>query len=517
MNTNHLNPEKKRSESQTFLTEVLNSYFNLTPSSARTRLFFMLLCLFGLWILLVFSSSLILDESNLLSTFSADNDFSTILGFILKQFVNPLVLTRLIVIVLAYIAALHFSGLYLKTIYQLKSGKTCKHILTNLAFGFPFSDSVSIEDGKIASNNLNSYLHSFGGPGKARVGFDSSVVLECSNGIAEIIGPTSNLPDGYLNLKPFEKIRKIFNLKSHTLSFDLLARTSDCIPIRIKNICLTFSILRGTNKVTLTKPYPFSSQAIYWLVFHQPNRDFLDVISDIAKTTLLEVVRTYEFDKIFPFSEIPFLIKDKNSPSFILKQGCMQKRRMFTFRKMARFRLPKKSRFSQIYLFRPILHHPHHQYIEQNYFQTEVSPPATVSRRELSSTVLNKFEKQFMNHLEQPGIKFTLISLGTWSPILVSSHVQPNHSLKSSSFGESSPVIENDHQTKEIKYLLKEFFGDLEQDYQQYSVMEDLNHLDKILQFLKMKSAANATQSWQNQDILEKAIINLEKSIKEDQ
>jgi len=516
MSTNQRNPEKKRSESRTFLTEIFNSYFNLTPSSARTRLFFMLLCFFGIWILLVFSSSLILNESNLLSIFSADNDFSTILGFILKQFINPLVLTRLIVIVLAYITALHFSGLYLKTIYQLNSGKACKHILANLAFDFPFSDSVSIEDGKMATTNWNSYLHSFGGPGKARIGFDSGVVLECSNGIAEIIGPTSNLPSGYFNLKPFEKIRKIFNLRSHTLSFDLLARTSDCIPIRIKNMHLTFSVLRGTNKVTLTKPYPFSSQAIYWLVFLQPNYDFLDVISDIAKTTLLEIIREYEFDKIFPLSEIPFLIKDKNFPHFIQEQESRQKRRLFTFRKMARFPLPKKSRFSQIYLFRPILHHPHHQYIEQDQKQKEVTLPITVSRCELSSTLLDKFEMQFMNHLKQPGINFKLISLGTWSPILVSSHTQPNHSTKSLSFRESSPRIENNHQTKEIKYLLKEFFGDSEHDFKPYSSMEDINHLDKILKFLKMKFAANATQSWQNQDILEKAIINLEKSIKED-
>ena len=516
MNTNQRNPKKTDSDPQSSLTEIFNSFFAQNPGSVKMRLFFSVFCLFGIWVLLVFSSSSFLDEISLQSTFPTDSNLSAFLGFFFNQFINPLVLTRLIVVAIAYITALHFSGQYLKTIYQIKSGRSARNILVNLAFGLPLSDSVFIEDGQIASISKNSPILSFGGPGKVKIGFDSGVLLERIDGIAEIIGPTENLSDGYLILKPFEKIRKIFNLKSHTLSFDLLVRTNDGIPLRIKDIRLTFSILRGTNKVTLTKPYPFSSQAIYWLVFHQPNIEFFDLIANITKTILFEVIRENDFIKIFPFSGSPFIIHNNNDHNSILNQESRKGKRLLASRRKKSLSSPKKSKFSQTYLSRPILHHPHHPYTERNQYPSDSAPTTTISHRQLSSTLINKFAQEFSNHLQQPGIKFEWVSLGTWTPIFSSSLIKPTRIFKTSLTGEVLPNMNENQRSKKTQHLIEEFFGDSEHYIESQTTRSDSNfYLKKILQFLKMNSATNKIRSRQNQDILEKAIMKLERNLKE--
>lgn len=515
MNTKSQNLKKTPSEFQTSIAEFINIYFDQNLGSAKKRFFFSIICLLGIWILLVFSSVSNLGTIRLPPIATTSNTLSVALGLIFTRFIDPLVLTRLIVIMVAFISALHFSSQYLKTIYQLQSMKSARNILLNLSFGFPISSYLHVEDGQIASDKKNSPILSFGGPGKVKVGFDSAVLFERMDGTAGIIGSTANLAGGYFQLKSFEKIRNIFNLKNHTLSFDLLARTNDGIPLRIKNIRLTFSILRGTDKVTLTNPYPFNAQAIYWLVFYQPNNNFLNLITNIITTTFLELIREFNLEKIFPHSGNPSLVNNIHH-RFIVNEKIRERKRLHIFSRKTSRLIPKKSKLSQINLSRPILHHPHHPYGERNQNYPEVTPLNTISRRQLSASLIKKIKQEFSKHMEQPGIKCEWVNLGTWTPLF--SPTQINRLPKTTfTKGSSSDMIDDQH-TNMIQALVEEFLCNLEYDSESHINETDFNlFLKKLLKFLKTKSEKNESQSTHDQDIGENAIINLERNLKENQ
>lgn len=514
MNIKSKKTKNTPSDFRALIAEFINIYFDHNPESAKKRFFFSITCLFGIWILLVFSSISNINTTSLSPITSTGNSLSVALGIIFVRLFDPLILTRLVVITVAFLFAFYFSCKYLKTIYQLQSIKSAGNILLNLSFGFPISTYLQINDGQVITDNKNSSILSFGGPGKVRVGFDSVALFEKVDGSTGIISSTANLEGGCFKLKPYEKIRRVFNLKSHTISFDLLARTNDGVLLQMKNLRLTYSIFAGTDEETLTKPYPLNPQAIHWLVYHQPNMDDINLITDIVKTECLELTREYELDNIFPNSHNPSQILNHQFYSCIDKKG-RERKRLHVFSRKTNRPIPQKTRLSQINLSRPILHHPHYPYKERNKKYPEATLLNTIPHYQLSATLTNIFKQEFLNHLEQPGIKLEWISLGTWTPLL--SSIQINRILKKS-FAERSrsDKIDNKH-SNGIQHLLNELFNLSEYD-EIYKNETDFNlFLQKILRFLKINSVNNESRSKHDQDIVEKAIINLERNLEENQ
>ena len=497
-----------KSTSSNLLSEVLFELLNPKPEYAKARFLFLVSLFFLFWIILIISSSELFNSSGFLSPL-AENDALPMFRSIVNIVFAPQIIMRLFVCVIAFVAASLLASQYLKVVYQMPSIKTALNLLLSLSLGNPVSDIVKIEEGKISSLLKNSHILSFGGPGKIRVSFDSAAILENPTGEFEIIGPTAKFPNGTFLLKPYQKIQRIIDLRNQTISFDLIARTRDGLAISINKIQLTFSVSRSTKKVTLTRPYSFSVKDVYSLVFNQPDKEFCELVSDYAKTIILELFRSLSFKDLFHYEKIIDLQPENiHHPSII---GNKKKSYQFflsdiTEKKRA---LPKKAIGFQGYLWRPILHKPHLTYDELNYFKSKPKITLPPIPYQLNHLLTDRFKQEFSIRPGHPEVSLEWLNMGIWSPAYPPSVNKHTATLRSPRFSSS------------------EFFSGKITDFSktryfnisnQISISENCGNISLLIEILNLlKDRAKGAQNYPKVDLdnLNSAITKLERIINE--
>lgn len=208
----------------------------------------------------------------------------------------------------AFWVAYRTAAIYLDDIFELNNVRVAERFIRQSAFASRY-DLIEIMDGKVAEKYKDSPIVLIGGPGKVRVYLENAALFEKIDGQPHIIAPTMPRTsqqaqserageafsllrgakrlysliigegeengaetDGTCVLESFERLRSIIDLRDQVETTQIISRTRDGIPVRVVDLRVIFSILRGDQRSTLEQPYPFSAKAFETLVFTLPHQ-----------------------------------------------------------------------------------------------------------------------------------------------------------------------------------------------------------------------------------------------------
>ncbi len=228
------------------------------------------------------------------------------------------VLVGAFVLWFAYRAA----AIYLDDIFELKNVRIAERFIRQSAFASQY-DVIEIKDGEVSLKDQASPIFLIGGPGKVRVYLENAAIFERIGGMPHVIEPTTTKKgektgqrepesgsllarsrglvgaitrvgesgkvapkDSARVLGSFERLRRVIDLRDQVLEISVEGRTRDGIPIRAKNMRVIFSVLRDGRDSTLTKPYPFSPEAIESLVYELSRESWTDAMAGQIKREL---------------------------------------------------------------------------------------------------------------------------------------------------------------------------------------------------------------------------------------
>jgi len=178
-----------------------------------------------------------------------------------------------------FIAARKIASEYLTDIFELSDEGVAEDFISNLALGSGH-ETITIDNGRVKDDDLNSPLLLIGGPGYVQVNLGNAAVTEKTDGEPNIL---YSQPD-YWKLEGFERIREIgfedgkpryavFDLKDQFIrNLSIATRTKDGIPIEALDIKIIFSVQRrpdaGDNG-DFNDSIAASDEAIHALVYRQ--------------------------------------------------------------------------------------------------------------------------------------------------------------------------------------------------------------------------------------------------------
>ena len=237
---------------------------------------------------------------------------------ILKAYFSGDVLGHVIAVALPLWLALQFAAIFLDDIFELKDASIAEHFITRAAFTFPTFGIVHIENGDVRPSDRKSTIVKIGGPGRVRLSLENVAVFEKIDGTPELIGPTTGTPYFTRTLDGFERLRQIFDIRDLTMPIvDLYGRTKDGIPITVQNIRLLFSVQRDSSYTTLSRPYPYSQEAILRLVYDQAKGPWTNSITSLVRSELIRFISEHTLGEIFAAVGEPEVNKQISRQSII--------------------------------------------------------------------------------------------------------------------------------------------------------------------------------------------------------
>jgi hypothetical protein len=310
------------------LQKALSAVFRSDTQSAKKRLLFFLF--FNILIWSFFALILHPLQYSIWDEFSR-NPFTmtTIITAIPSWFFSLDVLFHMFFVFLGAILSYKIVARYFATVYGVKTGVYSDHFLLKIIFGFPREEPIKIDSSPILDKE-RWHLKEIGGPTKVIIGAESAAIFEKSGGSVQIVGPTLNLPGSFYQPDNYERLREIIDLRNQTIQFDIQARTKDGISLKIKGVNVIFSIVRDSIKSTLTRPYPFSAQALYRLVYKTPSGIFVEKVSEILKQEFINYFRHHSLTELLEYVGEPDIQK-QTSLDVLEKTINFHKKREFAF------------------------------------------------------------------------------------------------------------------------------------------------------------------------------------------
>lgn len=264
-------------------------------------------------------------HENLSSTLNRSySDFDGLFHNVVRLFFQFDVVVRVLLIVSANAAALVTVSRYCSQIHSpldLKAANRYVNFNRIYSLQLPI---ISIRNGSIIRYKPHHPLLTAGGPGYVIIDQNSAAVFELPNGDYRILGCSSECYRGRYYVAPFEKLRVIFDLRPQNyLIMDMVARTQDGLPVKIKDMELIYG-LASTTKNRQSYPDGFAHPgaqksipaAIHNLTFKQANNGFsgLSAVPDqidhtirdlINRVPLLELFARLENNDPFPYQKSP--------------------------------------------------------------------------------------------------------------------------------------------------------------------------------------------------------------------
>jgi hypothetical protein len=254
---------------------------------------------------------------------------SEILELVISWFFSPKVLFLIITVLLGILLARIKSSDYFAAIHDTSNLIRSRFSLWSRVLGFPKYDVIKIDSISIQDKRIK-YLKEIGGPARIVVSAEHAAVLEKSNCTVQIVGPTLNIPDKTYLMENFELLKEVVDLQNQTIRFNVQFRTKDGIQLIIKNIRVIFCINRDSQSSSLTRPFPFSAQGIYSLIYETPAGSMQEKIEEMIKYEIIGFVRQYKSSEILP--HINASILDNKNISRIEKGIVIfQKRQKYEF------------------------------------------------------------------------------------------------------------------------------------------------------------------------------------------
>lgn len=249
--------------------------------------------------------------------------------------------------------AYRVAAIYLDDIYELGNVRIAERFVRQSAFASRY-DVIEIKDGEVASKDQKSPIFLIGGPGRVRVYLENAALFEEAGGSSHVIKPTTpkstqktrqrnenadsgftswlgwfssffrlnrlserSKADGVMELKAFERLRQVIDLRDQVEEFDVDSRTRDGIPIGAKNLRIIFSVWRDEEESSLEKPYPFSPNAIEALVYGLSRENWTDSMAAEIKRELEKFITRHTLSEFLAAIGQPELEQLKHMESML--------------------------------------------------------------------------------------------------------------------------------------------------------------------------------------------------------
>ena len=405
----------------------INDYMAFKHLAGQTRRMILIFGISLLWMLFVLAEKSIGGWRNfIIETMAAPlppgalvtTNLSRVIQEIFFSFFDPNVLAHLIAIILPLWITFQVAAVYLADIFE-KDIPVAQRFITQAAFAFPAYDIIHVEEGGIRPEDKNSTVIQIGGPGYATVNLENVAVFEKITGACEIVGPTIAYEKNMRNVDGFERLRQIIDLRDQTILIDRVnGRTRDGIPVLIHNLRLIFSIQRDTSTRSLSRPYPYSSRAVHWLVYSHPRQTWQDSIRQLVCRELGHFIAEHNLGELLSSTGTPEIFRQIEQEGIIQKKIWQNQR----YHKIHRnLHLPQKHHGPALpYREKRFCRRKNYLYKFSRKLLSLKEKPDSVSRNQLRDIFTKKiiiyedFVRSFPERARQRGIRLEWMDVGTF-------------------------------------------------------------------------------------------------------
>ena len=271
---------------------ITNWLFAYDQRAAHRRLMFFILATLFMWSILAIA---------LIMRSPYDEP---LLSELLGAFFSVRILRHFLALGLALGLALIITAVYLDDIFELENLSIAELFVLEAAFAL-FYRRISIRNGGITPDHLNSPIVQIGGPGIVDVHLENTALFEKVDGSPRVAAPTITHS---LILDGFERLRQVVDLRDQVVEMTVSGRTQDGIPITAKDVRLVFSIYRGEKKVdpnqAYIQPYPFSEQAVLDLVYQQERGPWFEGLRRMIRRELVQFISQHTLSEFLTTSNV---------------------------------------------------------------------------------------------------------------------------------------------------------------------------------------------------------------------
>jgi len=396
-----------------YLDSLLNSIFSTSSKSGKVRSFFIQFLFILTWLICAFTFNQPgeIDYPWLDFLYAIPYPIISTVVNIIELLLAWNVLLVMFSFFMGYHIAANLASIYLADIFDIKDITISEKYIKQSAFSFPVYYQIHIENAQVRSEDQTSPIYRIGGPGKVLINLENAVVFEKINGSPRIVGPTTEKP---IELESFERIRKIIDLRDQTAKLDISARTLDGIPIEIKDIRLIFSVFRNPNQVSITKPYPFNEESIYWLVYQQGPGPWTTSLIDMVRTELTNYINHHLLSELLssPGSpEINLLLQNQNKIAKKIRKNWAHTRRYKVNRVLIRKLKIDSPNNKPIYYKKT---HVNNKRYSKLFINKGGNIPKLIPRTALSNLFYENLTSSFQSKAQKYGMRLEWINVGTW-------------------------------------------------------------------------------------------------------
>lgn len=321
------------------------------------------------------------------------------------------VLLVMLSIFMGYHVALNLASIYLADIFDIKDIAISEKYIKQSAFSFPVYYQIHIENAQVRLEDQASPIFRIGGPGKVLINLENAVIFEKITGLPRIAGPTTEKP---IELESFERIHKIIDLRDQTAKLDISARTLDGIPIEIKDIRLVFSVYRKSNQVSISTPYPFNEDSIYWLVYQQGPGPWTTSLVDLVRKELTDHVNHHLLSELLSSigaPEINLQIQNQNKIAKKIRKNWAHTRRYKIDRLLiGKIKIDAPNN-------KPLYYkktHTKQPRFSKLFINKGGNFPEFIPRTALSNLFYENLTNSFQSKAQKYGMRLEWINVGTW-------------------------------------------------------------------------------------------------------
>jgi hypothetical protein len=409
-----------------YVDSLINSIFSTSSKAGNIRSVFLQILFFLTWLICAFTFHQPgeIDYPWLDFLFAIPYPIVSIIVNIIELFLAWDVLLVMFSIFMGYHIAANLASIYLADIFDIKDITISERYVKQSAFSFPVYYQIHIENAQVRSEDQISPIYRIGGPGKVLINLENAVVFEKINGSPRIVGPTTEKP---IELESFERIRKIIDLRDQTARLDISARTLDGISIEIKDIRLIFSVFRNSNQVSITKPYPFNEESIYWLIYQQGPGPWTTSLIDMVRTELTNYINHHLLSELLSSAgapEINLLLQNQNKIAKKIRKNWAHTRRYKVNRVFIRKLKIGSPNHKPIYYQKT---HEKNKRFSRLFINKGGNIPQLIPRTELSNLFYENLTSSFQSKAQKYGMRLEWINVGTWHS---SSKIVPEQYIK---------------------------------------------------------------------------------------
>jgi hypothetical protein len=397
-----------------YMESIINELFGFSNKAGNYRGLILQLSFIFIWILLAITMHTPGDLSfRLLKVLDAyPLPIIVIFNHILALLFAWDVVLILAALFTGYFIALQVASIYVADIFELKDQSIAEEYIKQAAFANQGFLVIHIEDGVILAEDRKSPISRIGGPGHVQINLENAVIFEKYNGKPNICGPTV---DDLIELEGFERIRKIIDLRDQTTTFNITSRTRDGIPLEIKDIRLIFSVFRDTKFVTLTRPYPFSDEALHWLIYQQGSGPWTTSLTGMVRGELANFISQHSLGEILATigePEINHEVQLQKSIARTIRKNWAHARRYKVFHLLYVKQKRDGPKYLPIYFWQK--KHPKKMQLPKLFCTAKTTKPDFATRNKISKIFYDDFSHSFKQRAKQKGVRLEWINVGTW-------------------------------------------------------------------------------------------------------